>query len=148
MVKYIMLSVLPFNLSISDAASARDSLRLVCSGFGEIASNASTDQIGISIDFLDTRAKDGSSRNYIFSSIYHGKLFQGKIIDKSGEFPGGKLVLQQSGRQLYIGKFEFDRKEDRTYSLLLMGKINKDYPSSGSKLYPVKAILPCVDLSI
>jgi len=43
--------------------------------------------------------------------------------------------------------FKLEQRQDDNYSMTLDGKINED-PSASKTLAPIKAKLPCVDLSI
>jgi hypothetical protein len=92
------------------------------------------------------RARDGTSRKYILSSIYQQKLFQGLLLDKSDEFGQGTITLTNSRSRFYAGSFKLEREKGESYIMVLDGKINND-PSSGNKLLPAKAKLPCVNLS-
>jgi hypothetical protein len=142
----IKWTVLAVGLCLSSAAFARDSSRFVCSGFAELGADSS-DKMGISIDFFDSRAGGGNGRKYVLSSIYQGNLFQGTIIDKSEEFARGKVALKHSRSELFVGNFKLEKQQDDTYTMSLDGKINND-PGSSKTLYPAKAKLPCVDLSL
>ncbi len=134
-------------LCISSAAFARDSSRIVCSGIAEYGSPGNLDKIGISIDFLEMRAPNGSDREIVLSSIYQRKLFQGSMINKSDEFGRAKIDLRNAGSQFYVGSFKLKSGQDDSYAMILDGKINDD-PSGGNVLSPIKAKLACVDLSI
>src|SRR6516162_2945884 len=94
MTKRIIMLGLALSLSATSAALGRDSSRLVCSGIAEI-DGVSPEKIALSIDFVDHRAMGGVNREYVLSSIYQGKLFQGKIISTSDVW-GGKIVLNNS----------------------------------------------------
>src|ERR1700674_415367 len=130
MIKRITSCALAFGLCISSAAFARDSARIVCSGIAEFGNQGNLDKIGVSIDFLDVRARNGSDREYTLSSIYQRKLFQGSMINKSDKWGRGKIVLKNAGSQFYIGSFKFERGRDDNYSMILDGKINDD-PAGG-----------------
>jgi hypothetical protein len=52
----------------SDTALARDSSRFVCSGIAELHDGDAVSQLGISIDFFDSRAGNGDARKYVLSS--------------------------------------------------------------------------------
>jgi len=57
------------------------------------------DKIGVSIDFLDVRARNGSGREYTLSSIHQGKLFRGAMIGNSDQWGQGKIDLKNGGSQ-------------------------------------------------
>jgi len=146
MIRCTALAALALGLCVSSAALARDSRQIVCSGFAEVDSGGSPDKMGISIDFYDHRAESGSGRTFVLSSIYQGKLYQGTTSDKSEE-DKGRIALKHSRSQLFVGSFKLETQQDDTYSMSLDGKINQD-PDQTKKLYPAKAKLPCVDLSL
>jgi hypothetical protein len=145
--KWTVLSALALGLAIAGAALARDSARFVCSGIAEFDDKGVSDKIGISIDFFDARAEGGNSRKYTLSSIYQSKLFQGTMIDRSADFGQGKISLKNARSELFVGSFKLEKAQDDSYTMVLDGKINND-PTSSKTLYPLKARLPCVDLSI
>jgi hypothetical protein len=138
---------LALGLCISSASFARDSSRIVCSGIAEYGNPGNLDKIGVSIDFFDRRARNGSDREYTLSSIYQRKLFQGSMIDKSDQFGQGTINLTNVRSQFYVGSFTLEQGQGDNYTMILDGKINDD-PSGGNILSPIKARLPCVDLSI
>jgi hypothetical protein len=127
-------------------ALARDSSRYVCSAVATFQDEGSDSQIGISIDFYDSRAEGGSARKYVLSSIYQGKLFQGSVIDRSEKFGEGSISLRNGQTELFVGKFKLEPQKDDTYVMAIDGRLNED-PAYSSKLHPIKARLPCVDLS-
>jgi hypothetical protein len=125
-------------LSSARTATAADSFRAVCSGFDELQ------KVGISIDFLDNRY-GAAKRKYTVSSIYQGALFQGVIIDSSGNGYKGQITLKHSSQRYFVGSFSLETDTSQKYSMHLDGKLNQD--PSKNVLLPVKATLPCVDLS-
>jgi hypothetical protein len=128
------------------SANAADSFRAVCSGFAELQDGGATAKMGVSIDFVDVRS-GSSNRKYTVSSIYQGQLFQGTIIDRSGNGYQGKITLRNSSRHFFVGSFKLDADQSQTYNMVIDGKLNQD-PSSGNGLLPAKATLPCVNLSL
>jgi hypothetical protein len=134
-------------LCVPGAALARDSSRYVCSAVGAFRDSGADTQIGISIDFYDSRAENGSARKYVLSAIYQGKLFQGSMIDRSEKFGEGSVSLKNGQSELYVGKFKLEPQQDDSYVMAIDGKINDD-PADSKKLYPITAKLPCVNLSI
>jgi hypothetical protein len=134
-------------LCLPGAALARDSSRYVCSGVAAFRDDGADTQIGISIDFFDSRAENGSARKYVLSSIYQGKLFQGSMIDRSDKFGEGSISLKNGQSELFAGKFKLEPQPDDSYVMSIDGKINDD-PADGKKQYPITAKLPCVNLSI
>jgi hypothetical protein len=99
------------------------------------------------IYFLDVRFEGGKARKYTLFSIRQTKLFQGSVIDRSGDSFQGKIVLKNVQGEFYVGSFKLERGQDDNYTMSLDGKINDD-PARRKTLYPIKAKLPCVDLSI
>jgi hypothetical protein len=145
--KYAVLAVLVVGLCLPGTAIARDSSRYVCSAVVEYQAEGALSRIGVSIDFLDTRAEKGDARRYQLSSIYQGKLFQGIMIDRSENFGRGTIKLRNGESQYYDGKFKLEQQSDDSYIMVLEGRINDD-PAAGKTMYPIKARLPCVDLSV
>ncbi|HLH89690.1 MAG TPA: hypothetical protein VKX28_14650 [Xanthobacteraceae bacterium] len=141
------LAAVAFTLCVPAAALARDSTRQVCSAIAEFRDGDATTKIAVSIDFYDSRDPGGSDgRKYVLSSIYQGKLFQGSMIDKSDKFGEGTITLKNGRSELYAGKFKLEQQKDDSYVMALDGRINED-PTASRKLYPIKAKLPCVNLS-
>jgi hypothetical protein len=135
-------------LCVPTAALARDSSRYVCSAVAEFRDGDANSKIGVSIDFYDSRDPGGSDgRKYVLSSIYQSKLFQGSMIDKSDKFGEGAITLRNGRSELFVGKFKLEQQKDDSYVMAIDGRINED-PGSSRKLFPIKAKLPCVDLSI
>jgi hypothetical protein len=134
------------------AAFARDSAHYVCSAVASFQSGGSDSPIGISIVFDDTRGVGANGRKYVLSWVYQSRLFQGSLTDSTKGFVQadsylqGPVAIKNGKSQLYVGTFKLDQQSDQSYALELDGKITDD-PSS-TKLYAVKATLPCVDLSI
>jgi hypothetical protein len=147
MSKYAAFAVLGIGLCLAGPALARDSSRYVCSAVVEYQVEGSPSQIGVSIDFLDTRAENGDARKYQLSSVYQGKLFQGAMIDRSENYGQGTVTLKNGESQLYVGRFKLEQRPDDSCVMVLDGKINDD-PAAGKTLYPIKVRLPCVDLSV
>ena len=147
MIKHAALAILAVGLCLPGTAFARDSSRYVCSAVVEYQADGASSQIGVSIDFLDTRAENGDARRYQLSSVYQGKLFQGAMIDRSENYGQGTITLRNGESQLYVGRFKLEQRSDDSYVMVLDGKINDD-PAAGKTMYPIKGRLPCVDLSV
>jgi len=143
----IAAAVAALVLSLPGAALARDSSRYVCSGVVAFRAEGADTQIGISIDFFDSRAENGSARKYVLSSIYQGKLFQGSMIDRSDNFGQGSISLKNGKSELFAGKFKLEPQQDDRYVMAIDGKINDD-PADGKNQFPITAKLPCLNLSI
>jgi hypothetical protein len=94
MIKPISVAALAIGLCLSGTAFARDSSRYVCSAVAAYQAEGSDSQIGVSIDFFDSRAENGSARKYVLSSIYQGKLFQGAMIDRGETFGQGSIAMK------------------------------------------------------
>ena len=138
---------LAFGLCVSSAAYAKDSAHIVCSGIAAFDYKGAPEKIGVFIYFLDVRAEGGNARKYTLSSIRQSKLFQGSMIDRSTESFQGRIVLKNAQSKFYVGSFKLERGQNDNYTMLLDGKINDD-PTGRKTLYPIRAKLPCVDLSI
>lgn len=147
MISRIAVAAVVIGLCAPGTAFARDSSRYVCSAVADFRADGADSQIGISIDFFDSRAEGGSARRYVLSSIYQGKLFQGSMIDRSENFGQGSISLKNGQSELFVGKFKLEPQKDDSYVMAINGRINED-PAAGRKLYPIKAKLPCVNLSI
>jgi hypothetical protein len=138
---------LAFGLCVSSTAYAKDSAHIVCSGIAAFDYKGNPEKIGVFIYFLDVRAEGGNARKYTLSSIRQSKLFQGSMIDRSAESFQGNVVLKNAQSEFYVGSFKLERGQDDNYTMSLDGKINDD-PTARKTLYPIRAKLPCVDLSI
>jgi hypothetical protein len=147
MITRIALAAVAFGLCVPATALARDSSRYVCTAVAEFSDQGASSQIGVSIDFYDSRAPGGDGRRYVLSSIYQSKLFQGSMIDRSDKFGEGSISLKNGRAEFFVGKFRLEPQKDDSYVMAIDGKINED-PGSSNKLYPIKAKLPCVNLSI
>ena len=134
-------------LCLSGTAFARDSSRYVCSAVADYRAEGVDSKIGVSIDFFDSRAEGGSARKYVLSSIYQGKLFQGSVIDRGETFGQGSIAMKNGQSQLFVGTFKLEQQKDDSYVMAIDGKINDD-PAYNKKLFPIKARLPCVNLSV
>jgi hypothetical protein len=146
MIRHVASAALAICLCASGTAFARDSSRYVCSAVAELKGDGATWRIGISIDFFDSRAESGDARKYVLSSIYQGKLFQGSMIDRSDKFGQGSVFLKNGRSLLFAGSFKLEQQKDDSWVMAIDGKLNDD-PAAGTKTYPVKAKLPCMDLS-
>lgn len=147
MIRPVAVAAVALGLCLSGTAFARDSSRYVCSAVAAYQVEGADSQIGVSIDFFDSRAEGGSARKYVLSSIYQGKLFQGSVIDRGETFGQGSITLKNGQSELFVGKFKLEQQKDDSYVMAIEGKINDD-PAAGKKLYPIKAKLPCVNLSV
>ena len=145
MITRIALAAVALGLCVPATALARDSSRYVCSAVAAFSEDANW-KIGVSIDFYNSRAPGTDGRRYVLSSVYQSKLFQGSMIDKSDKFGEGSISLKNGNREFFVGKFKLEQQKDDSYVMAIDGKINED-PGSSKKLDPIKAKLPCVDLS-
>jgi hypothetical protein len=136
--KWTMFLALAFDFFLCDAAFSRDSSRIIFSGVAEFVNSGSYEKIGISIDLLDVRARGGIAREYIISSIYQNKLFQGSIIDKSDNYRKGKIILKNSQVRFFVATFKLEMGQNNDYTMELDGKIN-DNPAGGKTLYPAQS---------
>jgi hypothetical protein len=143
----LCLAAVAIVLGAPSAAFAADSSHYVCSAVADYRADGADSKIGVSIDFYDSRAEGGNARKYVLSSVYQGKLFQGAVIDRSGKFGQGSIDMKNGQSELYAGTFKLEQQPDQSYVMTIDGKINDD-PADSKKLYPIKAKLPCVDLSI
>jgi hypothetical protein len=138
-------------LSLCGTALGRDSGHWVCSAVTEFQADGNNSPIGISIVLDDWRAPGGRDRIRVLSWVYGGKLFQGSVRDATDSVGlQGNVAIKNGKNQLYAGAFrlkrENDGQPDERYALVLDGKITDD-PAS-TTLHPIKATLPCVNLSI
>jgi hypothetical protein len=150
-------------LSLCGTAFGKDSGHRVCSGVAAFQADGDSSRIGISIVLDDYRAgARGGEREWVLSWVYAGRLFQGSVRESEDsplpDFHGrgrntimqGRVEIKNGESPLYVGTFRFvdlanARKPNLSYALVLDGKVTDD-PTS-TKLYPVKATLPCVDIS-
>jgi len=138
-------------LSLCGTAFGRDSGHWVCSAVTSFQADENSSRIGISIVLDDWRAPGGLDRIYALSWVYAGKLFQGSVRDRTnlGDLRGN-VTIKNGRSRLYVGTFRLKRdnggQPNERYALILDGMITDD-PAS-MKLHPIKATLPCVDLSI
>jgi hypothetical protein len=147
MTKPIAFAAVAVGLCLSGTAFARDSSRYVCSAVADYRAEGVDSKIGVSIDFFDSRAEGGSARKYVLSSIYQGKLFQGAVIDRGETFGQGSIAMKNGQSELFVGTFKLEQQKDDSYLMAIDGKINDD-SAYNKKLFPIKAKLPCVNLSI
>jgi len=166
-----VMAVAAMGLCFCGTAFGKDSGHRVCSGVATFQADGDR-QIGISIVLDDYRAgRMGDEREWVFSWVYAGRLFQGSVRE-TGDFPlhnfqvGGRGAIMQghvairNGKsRLYVGTFRFEvvhfSKPNQSYALVLNGKVTNDPfgrriiddGTGSTKLYPIKATLPCVDIS-
>jgi len=159
-------------LCICATALGKDSGHSVCSGVAAIHGDGDSSQIGISIVLDDYRAgRRGDEREWVLSWVYAGKLFQGSVREAEA-FPrpeyrvGGRYVIMhghvtiKNGKsRLYVGTFSFEQADAGTpnasNALVLDGKVTDDPDgraiidgrTGSTTLYPIKATLPCIDIS-
>ena len=146
-----LLLALALTVAASTPALARDSSHLVCSGY--MAAKPGPDNYGISVNFDEGRASDGSARLEMLSSIWAGDLYQGQRINTADDFgKNGTVVLaakQDATRVFYKGDYNLI-KDGKTgkYALHLKGQMNLDpSDSSAASFEPISTALPCVDIS-
>jgi hypothetical protein len=152
-----MAAAAGIGLSLCGTAFGKDSGHYVCSAVTSFERDGENSRIGISIVLDDWRApgNGGIDRIRLLSWVYAGKLFQGSVRD-TGNPPvnhdyvmQGHVEIKNGKRQMYAGAFKLRRvnagQPDQSYALVLDGKVTDD-PGS-EKLYPVKATLPCIDIS-
>jgi hypothetical protein len=155
-------------LSFCGTAFGKDSGHRVCSGVATFQVDGDNSRIGISIVLDDYRVgRAGAEREWVLSWVYAGRLFQGSARETE-DFPlpdfrvgGGGVIMQghvaikNGASQLYVGTFRFELanadKPNQNYALVLDGKVTDDPLDrrhlGSTKLYPIKARLPCVDIS-
>jgi hypothetical protein len=134
------------SFALPTAALAKDSAHIVCAGVATYGSAGATSKVGISIVFFDARA-GVSDRKWVLSSIHQQKLYQGSMIDKTGNFASGRIVLNNGSQKFYSGQFKLEKGANDRYVMLLDGEIN-DNPAAGGPGQPIKSKLSCIDISI
>ena len=165
-----VMAVTAMGLCFCGTAFGKDSGHRVCSGVATFQADGDGSQIGISI-VLDDYRMGGVGREWVFSWVYAGRLFQGSVRE-TGDFPlpdfrvGGRGAIMQghvaikNGKsRLYVGTFRFEvahfSERNQSYALVLNGKVTDDPfgrriidgRTGSTKLYPINATLPCVDIS-
>jgi hypothetical protein len=100
------------------------------------------DKVPLFVHFFESRASDGTSRNEVLSTIYQGRLFQGKHLNRSAD-PGTDvpITLRNGKRVRFRGTYTWT-----TGKLTLEGKLADD-PNAIS-LRDVTAELTCTALSV
>ncbi len=162
MIKRAMAAAIAIGLSFCGTAFGKDSGHRVCSGVATFQADGDSPRIGISIVVDDYRAGSrGSEREWLLSWVYAGRLFQGSVREtEDSPLPGshrrggsaimrGRVAIRNGKNQLYVGTFSFERanagQPEESYALVLDGRVTDDPDSV--KLYPIKAMLPCIDIS-
>jgi hypothetical protein len=143
-------------LSRCGAAFGKDSAHSVSSGVALLQAEGDSSRIGISIVLDDDRAGwAGTDREWVLSWVCAGRLFQGSAPDPEGAprpdnrlggrdvIVQGHVAIKNGKSRLFVGTFPFEA--GRPYALVVDGRVTDD-PGS-TKLYPIKATLPCVDIS-
>ena len=141
----------------------RDSGHRVSSGVATFHVDGDSSRIGISIVLDDYRAGwGGGEREWLLSWVYAGRLFQGSARETKDFLLGGgdvimrgHVAIKNGTSWLYVGTFRFEfvnaNKPNQSYALVLRGKVTDDpldHRHLGStKLYPIKARPPCIDIS-
>lgn len=140
-----LLLVLALVAGSSNVAFARDHLELVCAGLASPADGG--EKMPVFIQFFESRARDGESRDETLSNIYQGHLFQGKRVNKTGSSStNAALVLKEGKRVRFRGTYTL-AGSGGSYTLTLRGQLTDD-PSARKVTYREVAVdLPCVDLS-
>lgn len=121
-------------------------MELVCSGVAEPADGS--EKQPLFIHFFESRAKDGTSRDEVASTIYQGKLFRSSSVNKTGNFAKGATLALKAGAQArFRGTYSLV-KIGSSLSLEVSGKLTADPSEKKPAYHDVKVSLPCVDLSI
>jgi hypothetical protein len=169
MITRAMAVAAAMGLSFCGTAFGKDSGHRVCSGVATFQADGDSSRIGISIVLDDYRA-GGVEREWVLSWVYAGRLFRGSVRETK-DFPlpdfqvrgrvaimQGYVAIKNGESRLYAGTFRFEianaGKPNARYALVLDGKVTNDPDGRGvidgtgrTKLYPIKATLPCVDIS-
>jgi hypothetical protein len=168
MITRAMAVVAAMGLSLCGTAFGKDSGHRVCSGVATFQADGDSSQIGISIVLDDYRAGwRGSEREWLLSWVYGGRLFQGSARETEdsplpdfrtrggGAVMQGDVAIKNGKSRLYVGTFRFEvanaDEPNQSYALVLDGKVTDDpldrRHRGSTKLYPIRASLPCVDIS-
>lgn len=146
MMSRTLLLVVAVVVGSSEVAFARDHLELVCSAVASPADGG--EKMPVFVHFFESRAKDGESRDEVLSSVYQGRLFQGRHVNKAaGSSTNAPIVLKTGKRVRFRGTYTLVGPP-KAYVLSLKGQLTDD-PSARKVTYREVALdLPCVDLSI
>jgi hypothetical protein len=163
MITRAMAVAAAIGLSFCGTAFGRDSGHQVCSAVARVQAGPWSDEdkdaddwglglrrdekerlvpiMGISIVVDNARWK-AVERLWTLSWVFAGELYQGEW--EHWELPG-HVALKNGKRLLYEGTFSFEGDK-----LVLHGKVtdNPDRRFGRTKFYPIKAKLPCVDISV
>lgn len=141
-----LLLVCALSAASTRDAIAADHLELVCSAV--VTPTDGGDKLPLFIHFFEARASDGESRNETLSSIYQGRIFQGKRLNKSGDFSTDAPIVLKAGKNVrFRGTYTLARSANQ-YTMKVRGKLTDDPSARKPTFRDVSAELACVELSI
>lgn len=133
----------------SATAFARDSAHLICAGY--LAATPGPDNYGFAVQFDESRADDGESRNEMLSTVWAGKLYQGVRLNSNDDFGknGTILMAAMAGKNaiFYKGTYNIiQNSKNYRYKLKLKGQLNTN-PADVLSVQNVSTTLNCKDIS-
>jgi len=144
MQRHVWVAAVGLLLATSRAALARDPLALVCSGVARPTDDA--ERVGLSINYYDVRASDGSSRRVALRELWGDIVFKwSKVI--GGDLDRREPIVLQAGKLVRFRGTYMLTKDGAAFFLVLVGKLSR-HPIDDKALHPIDVKLPCVDISI
>ncbi|MGE5187264.1 MAG: hypothetical protein ACM31C_34690 [Acidobacteriota bacterium] len=128
----------------SRAASAGDALVLVCSARVQPTDDGRA--VAVSIQYLDRRAADGTSRDIALSAMHRATVFQARWRKTGDAEDKIALALVAGTHALFRGSYTL-AKIGAGFSLRVIGNITADPTPKKPEYHPIDATLPCVDIS-
>jgi hypothetical protein len=125
-------------------AAARDPLDLVCAGIAKPTDDA--EQVGVSINYHDSRAPDGTSRKIALRELWGDLVFSWKAVGGADLDKPVAIVLESGKLVRFRGTYTLS-KSGADFVLRLVGKLSR-HPLSDKALHPIDATLRCIDISI
>lgn len=141
-----------FTLALTSIpALARDSSHLICAGF--MAATPGSDNYGFAVQFDESRAESGESRNEMLSTVWAGKLYQGVRLNNNDDFGKNGTISMAAANStseiFFKGSYELIQSrasKSYPYKLKLKGQMNLS-PSDALSLQQVSTTLNCLDIS-
>ena len=144
-----------FAFAVASApALARDSAHLICAGY--LAAAPGLDNYGFAVQFDESRADDGESRNEMLSTVWVGKLYQGVRFNSNDDFGKNGTILMVAavgtntfffnGTYNIIQSGNSSSSKNYRYKMKLKGKLNTN-PADVLSVQNVSTTLNCMDIS-
>ncbi len=130
-------------LGLSRAALARDQIVLVCSGIVKPTDDA--EQIGVSINYRDSRANDGVSRLTVLRELVGDRVVTWSKVLSVDLDTAVPIVLKAGKRVRFRGTYTLTKRGD-DFFMHLAGDVNPYLVDKTT--HPIDAEVPCVDISI